>query len=42
LPITEKQKKCWGWTPEKSLEDSIKTAYAWEEKLTERLLAQVK
>ena len=37
-----KAKEVLGWTPEKSLEDSIKTAYAWEEKLTERLLAQVK
>ena len=37
-----KAKEVLGWTPEKSLEDSIETAYAWEEKLTERLLAQVK
>ncbi len=37
-----KAKEVLGWTPEKTLEDSIKTAYAWEEKLTQRLLAQVK
>ena len=37
-----KAKEVLGWTPEKSLEDSIKTAYAWEEKLAECLWAQVK
>lgn len=33
-----KAKEILGWVPEKSLEDSIKTAYLWEEKLSTKKL----
>lgn len=38
----KKAKEILGWLPSKTLEESIQSAYLWEEKLTNKLLTRVK